>query len=151
MKAKRVILMLTVVSLIVAIPVFALPAPTGLLVNVGVDAVECDWDDVIGAAKYSVDIEGDVTIDGVIGTVPVEVSFGTSDRAEGDMADSDLDIPIDDLAAAIAAELGVAVEDLISLDDAYAKVKALNPGKGNGKQKNPFSDLAGPFSVDFDD
>ena len=73
-------------------------------------------------------------------TASVEVSFGTSDRTDGgEMGDSDLTIAIDDLAAAIAAELGIVADDVIALDGS-AKVKALDPGNGKGRQNNPFSD-----------
>jgi hypothetical protein len=128
-----------------AVLLAALPAPTGLIVNVdtGAGTVAFDWDDVPGAAKYSVDVEGTVTYWDTIllveATAEVEVSFGTSDRTDGgDMADSNLTITLDDPAAAIAAQLGIAPGDLISFAG-EAKVKALDPGKGAGAQNNPFS------------
>jgi hypothetical protein len=137
---------LFVVMMVVCLPVVLLAAllvPTGLSVLVGTDDIALDWDDVAGAAKYSVDIEGAVTYtDAELGeiTTDVEVSFGTSDRTDGgDMIDSDLTILIDELAAAIAAQLGVDPSALVSLDGS-AKVKALDPGKDKGPQNNPFSD-----------
>ena len=126
-----------------------LPAPTGLTVT----DLSFDWDDVVGAEKYSLDIEGtvrywvydEILLVDVETEAEVELSFGTSDRTDGGlMSDSDLTISIDDLAAAIAAQLGVDVGDLISLDGSAA-VKALDPGKGHGAQNNPFSS-----SVDVD-
>jgi hypothetical protein len=142
MNTRRIIVVLMVACL-PAVLIAALPAPTGLSVTVGSSTVDLDWDDVVGAAKYSVDIEGTVTYtDAILGevTADVEVSFGTSDRTDGgDMADSDLTITIDDLALAIATELGISTDDLDSLDGS-AKVKALDPGKGAGSQNNPFSD-----------
>ena len=144
MNAKRMIAVLAGICLVVPAVVLALDAPINLSVVVGVDAVSLDWDDVTDAVKYSVDIEGAVTYwDAILvaeATVPVEVSFGTSDRTDGGvMGDSHLTITIDDLAAAIAAELGVLPADLTSLDG-IAKVKALDPGKDKGRQNNPFSD-----------
>lgn len=151
MNARRFFVVLTVVCL-PAVLSAALPAPTNLSVVVGADALNLDWDDVADAAKYSVDIEGAVTYtDAILGdvTVDVEVSFGTSDRTDGrDMADSDLTITIEELAAAIAAELGVDPGALVSLEGS-AKVKALDPGKNKGSQNNPFSDPPVDFSVAF--
>lgn len=142
MNAKRMIAVLAGICLVVPAVVLALDAPTGLSVDVDSAAVSLDWDDVTGAVKYSVDIEGTVTYEllGDEATAFVEVSFGTSDRTDGgEMGDSDLTIAIDDLAAAIAAELGIPAGDVTSLDG-IAKVKALDPGKGKGRQNNPFSD-----------
>jgi hypothetical protein len=147
MNAKRICAMLMVVSL--ALPVIAtaapLPAPTNLTVTPTDDSLFFDWDDVTDAVKYSLDIEGVVTYyDEILltdVTVEVEVSFGTSDRTDGGlMGDSNLTLAIDDIIAAFAAELGVDVDDLISIEDTTAKVKALSPGKGQGSQNNPFSD-----------
>ena len=144
MNAKRMIAVLAGICLVVPAVALALDAPTGLSAVVGADTVSLDWDDnVIEAVKYSVDIEGMVTYwDAILlaeATASVEVSFGTSDRTDGGvMGDSDLTIAIDDLAAAIAAELGIPAGDVISLDG-IAKVKALDPGKDKGRQNNPFS------------
>ena len=147
-----------------AVAAFALPAPVGApIVDASGDPILIDWADVVNATKYSVDIEGVATYDLYDYTDPlnpvlieedvtadVQVSFGTSDRTDGDpISDSDLDIAVADLAAAIAAQLGIPVEDLDSLDDATAKVKALNAGNGKGKQNNPFSDPSAAFSVTF--
>lgn len=151
MNAKRVIALLAGICLVVPAVALSLDAPTGLTALVGTDAVSLDWEDVTDAVKYSVDIEGAVTYwDAILpGEVvaPVEVSFGTSDRTDGrEMGDSDLTIAIADLAAAIAAELGISPDDVISLDG-IAKVKALEPGKDKGRQNNPFSD---PVDLDVD-
>jgi len=157
MKTRSTLVALAAVSLLMATPVLAaLPAPTGLTVTVPDDVV-LDWDDVIGATKYSVDLEGTVTFDyfdgtGLIqnATLDVELSFGTSDRTDGgEIGDSDLTIAKADLELALIS----AIQDALALPptnlvavgdfDGEAKVKALNPGKGNGKQNNPFSD---PFA-----
>ena len=157
MKTKRLILTLTIVSLLMAVPAFALlAAPTNLTVDVdnGAETVDFDWDPVTGAVKYSVDVEGTVTYYDDSAAVEVEaeveVSFGTSDRTDGGlMGDDDLTITFEELADAIADELGLAPEDdLISLEDATAKVKALDPGKNKGRQNNPFSDPPTDFDED---
>lgn len=157
MKTRKTIIALAVVSLFAAAVAFAaLPAPTGLTVDASGDPILLDWDDVIGATKYSVDLEGTVTFDYFDGTsliedatLDVQLSFGTSDRTDGGlMSDSDLDIAKGDLELAlilaIQDALGLPPEYLVALDefDGEAKVKALNSGKGNGKQNNPFSDPA---------
>jgi hypothetical protein len=172
MKIKSVIVMLMAVSLLMGVTTSAkqtgpqLDAPTGLTVSFVDDSVEFDWDDnVAGADKYSVDIEGlawYIDDDGDEGEpllvmVEVEISLGTSVWNE-DMSESALTISIEELAEVIASELGLAEEDtLLALtgplvDDeptvAIAKVKALDPSEktGNKKQNNPFSD-----PVDFPD
>jgi hypothetical protein len=150
MNTKSLIVVLVGISMVLSgVALAALPAPTNLSALVGADTVNFDWDDVTGAAKYSVDVEGTATYwDDVLlaeVTAEVEVSFGTSDRTDGgDMAESYLNVPVDDIAAAIASQLGIAADDVISLDG-LAKVKALAPGKGAGSQNNPFSG-----SVDLD-
>lgn len=115
-----------------------LPAPTGLACEVGgIDtvAVCCDWDDVEGANKYSLDAEAEVdtTGDGVA-DMTVELSFGTSDREDGGlMGDSDLCTALDNF-------VYLSGEDIVQLSGPVdIKVKALNPGKGKGRQNNPFS------------
>jgi hypothetical protein len=146
MNAKRICAILMVVCL--AVPVVAtaqLPAPTNLNVAPGIEALLFDWDDVAGAVKYSLDIEALVTYYDEVAmtevTVEVTLSFGTSDRTDGGlMGDSDLTVPIDDIVTALLDQLGVDLEDIISVEDAIAKVKALAPGKGQGAQNNPFSD-----------
>jgi hypothetical protein len=145
MNAKRICAMLTVVSL--ALPVVAtasLLAPANLTVTSIDDSLLFAWDPVDGAVKYSLDLEGVVTYydDDLLmeTTAEVTVSFGTSDRTDGlDMSVPNLTLAIDDIRAAIAAQLGVDVDDVYSIDG-LAKVKALGPGKGAGAQNNPFSD-----------
>lgn len=145
-------------------PAFALDAPANLTIVVGADTVDFDWDPVTGAVKYSVDLEGTVTFDYVDGDgllqedqtlEDVELSFGTSDRTDGrDMGDSDLTITKADLELAlilaIQDALALPPENLVAVSefDGDAKVKALDPGKGKGRQNNPFSDPAA-LSVTF--
>jgi hypothetical protein len=150
MKVKRVMLILTMV---LAVSVIAAPlaAPVNLTINDGPTELVLDWDDVVDAEKYSVDIEGTVIyLDSEFQEVEadIELSFGTSDRTDGGaMGDSDLTIFVDDLADVIALELGISEDDLVGLE-AEAKVKALSPGKNKGRQNNQFSAPVG-FSVDF--
>jgi len=155
MKTRKTIVALAAVSLFATAVVFAaLAAPLNLDVDDSGDPILIIWDDVIGATKYSVDVEGEVTFDYVDAggalvedaELDVELSFGTSDRTDGrPMGDSDLDIAVADLEAAlilaIQDALALPPTNLIALGefDGEAKVKALNPGKGNGKQNNPFS------------
>jgi hypothetical protein len=153
MNAKKVCAIVAVVGLVMPVAAMAsLPAPENLTVDVNsvTGTMVLDWNDVDGAVKYSVDMEGTVTylattlVDGneVVTEVnaPVEISFGTSDRTDGGlMGDSNLTLTFDEIKAAIAAELGVLPEDLIQIDGSV-KVKALNPGKGAGPQDNPFSE-----------
>jgi hypothetical protein len=150
MKMSRVVLILTMI-LAVSVIAASLPAPANLTVDVGPADLDLDWDDVQDAMKYSVDIEGIVTFldsEDLEVEADIELSYGTSDRTDGGaMGDSDLNILIEDLADAIALELGISVDDLLWLD-AEAKVKALAPGKNKGRQNNPFSDPY-EFSVDF--
>jgi hypothetical protein len=122
----------------------SLPAPTNFTATVVGDEIVFDWDDVVGATKYSVDVEATVTYVDASGNVQsgeVELSYGTSDRTDGgDMGDSDLTITVEQGLADLAAALGV---DPALLEDAeieaWAAVKALDPGKGKGRQNNPFS------------
>lgn len=160
---KRTILLLTVVSLLVAVPVLAKnnvpgdlakPVWAAIPVVYGADDVTFDWEDVPDAAKYSLDIVAVVTVDYWVDDVLVEdvmvevtFSFGTSDWNE-DMSASEITIPYDeleyeDLLASIADELGIEVDDLEDevLDELYAKVKALDPTRPPTKrQNNLFSD-----------
>lgn len=153
----RSILLLAAVSLFGVVAAFgALPAPTNLTVNAAGDPIVLDWDDVVGAAKYSVDLEGTVTFDyatdaGLVEDqeLVVKVSFGTSARTDGGlMGDSYLNIAKTDLEQALVK----AIQAALPLEPIYivvvdefegaAKVKALSPGKGSGAQSNPFSEPA---------
>ena len=120
-----------------------LPAPANLTCSLvdtdgdgANDAVHFDWDGVTDADKYSVDVEVPVdTTDNGVADMIVELSFGTSDRTDGGlMEDSDLDVPLSEF---------VYIDDdgnVVQLSGmATAKVKALAPGKGKGRQNNPFS------------
>ena len=169
---KRTILMLTVV-LLVAVPAFAAPKPAGSLgpptllsivpTTATIDEVEdvdvflLDWTDVTGADKYSVDVtamavcdtgEVDEYDDPIEVEIDMSASFGTSDRLDGgDMGDSDLNIPVEDIEA-LVADLEYYLDLLILFDiiesagpiEISAKVKALDPSvKPTKRQNNPFS------------
>jgi hypothetical protein len=124
--------------------------PTNLTVTVNGD-ICFDWDGIIGAAMYSVDVEGLVIFDYHDGelvhldeTLYVELSFGTGDRADGgEKSDSDLCITRENLEAALISaiqdELGEVLVTVVEFHG-LGEVKALDPGRGKGKQNTPFSD-----------
>ncbi len=121
-----------------------LPAPANFTATVGADDVLFAWDPVDGATKYSVDIEALVTFDAAgvdaSGNPIVETLTATVEVDYSAVAS-----PLDVLQSTIFADVTAALEaqgyDVVdvTLIDAEAKVKALNPGKGNGRQNNPFS------------
>lgn len=110
-----------------------LAAPTNLVCDATADPITLDWDDVGDAVKYSVDFRLTQTIEEV--TTTIELSIGTSDRTDGGlMGDSDLDVTYAELEAAAGVDPGA----LLGFD-VDAKVKALDPGKGKGRQNHGFS------------
>ena len=159
---KRTILMLTVVSLLVAIPALAknnvpgdVPAPADLTYTIipAVDEpptpemVKFVWVAEPQAEKYSLDIEGAGWVTIVDATEDVWVEFSVSYSA----MESELTMPVqdvlDDLTAAILAELGVEMEDVLGgeLVEMIAKVKGLDPqDKLDSKRQNNL------FSADLD-
>ena len=104
---------------------FALPAPTGFMVTFDGTTIATDWDDVLGATKYSVNIVAEYDLDGdAIPDISIDYDFGTSDRTDGGlMSDSYLNIPYD---ALLYDSDGDLVGDLYPIL-AAARVKALNP------------------------
>lgn len=119
-----------------------LPAPTNLTCPVVDGTIAADWDDVEGAVKYSVDVVAAYDTDGDGEPDEIaEFSFGTSDRTDGgDIGDSDLMIAVADLVVGVDTD-GDGVEDIF-FDPVAAmlRVKALDPGKGKGRQNHPFSE-----------
>jgi hypothetical protein len=132
--------LLTIVSLLIAIPVLAksekpgdVPAPrwTDPVTYPGepepfietAEDVTFNWTDVAEAEKYSVDVYGIVLVDGTIneGTpdeelvegVEVEwsVSFGTSDWNPDNMGDPTMTIPLEDANAAVEAAIAAAIAE----------------------------------------
>ena len=111
--------------------------------------------------KYSVDVEGTASFSytdpasglPVDGELTVEASFGTSDYNPEDMDATEMTVPWADFIAAIAeslADQGIPVENLIGFElEATAKVKGLDPGKGKGRQNNPWSPGSDPFTVSY--
>jgi len=115
-----------------------LPAPKNLTATLHPDSICFAWDPVDGAVKYSLDIDVDVDAngDGVTDEV-VEFSFGTGDRTdEGVPSDPNFCVLLEDLRSDLNDD---GIEERVS-GAARVKVKALNPGKGNGRQNNAFSD-----------
>ncbi len=164
---KKLILSLALICLL-SVPAMAVKPdvavigePNKPVVNVADPNISIDWE--VGTAttaiKWSVDIEGTVTFndgndvdtdgDGDPNDPEVmdfKVSFGTSDRTDDkDMAETDLTITIEQLLDAIEDALGVEV-DIISVTDATAKVKGLNPTKKKHSNSD-FSEPSDPFSI----
>ena len=112
----------------------------------GASLVYFSWSEVEGATKYTVEVDATVTF--VIGGQPAETSvglvYGTADRTDGGVAAASYLVVrksalVEDVMAALAAQ-GVEVDQIHGLTiNALAKVKALNPGKGSGRQNNSFS------------
>lgn len=108
-----------------------------------------EWEAVSGAVKYSVDVDVNVDEyfddDGILQTV-VKFSFGTGDQT--DPAAPNLCVPLADFTRTVYDENGDPIIDengdpvieQVS-GTAHVKVKALNPGKGKGRQNNKFSDV----------
>lgn len=138
---KRIAFTLFALPLAFALPLLAigvLAPPLNFTAVVNGDVIETDWDDVLNAAKYSVDViaiyDFDTDADGVA-DLSMDFDFGTSDRTDGlPISTSSLDIPIEDLMADVNGD--TVLDSPIS---AVLRVKALNPGKGKGRQDNPFS------------
>lgn len=142
MKIRKLALSIFVALIVVAVqpalgrgrgkgPGGHLDAPENFTATVMGNEVVFSWDAVEGADRYSIEVEAYVMLDGVMGPVSVDLSYGT--RNPG------LTVPVPMLCDDIAAALDVAPGAIRTLD-AWAKVKALNPGKGRGPQNNPFSE-----------
>jgi len=136
MTRKNVCTLIAIASLVAPAVVLAtLPAPGQPEVYLDYDAgtFAVVWDPVDGATKYSVEVEGIVAYGDPSSPseAPVQLSFSTTE--------AELDLTLAGFAAAVADQLGVAADDLISATGSI-KVKAMNPGKGAGRQNNPFSE-----------
>lgn len=121
-----------------------LAAPVMTSVNLDGDQICFEWTADPNAVKYSVDLEGTVAFvaDANDVAIDIELSFGTSDRTDGaDMSEPFLCVDTDVICSEIAAILAELEYNPASYTlDGFAKVKALNPGKGKGRQNNPFSE-----------
>jgi len=116
-----------------------LPAPTNVKTDLSsdTDSICFSWDSVEGATKYSLDIAVyvDVDKDSFFDRM-VEFSFGIGNRTGGfNPSDLNLCVPLSDFNSDLD---GDDVPEQI-YGTALVKVKALNPGKGNGRQNNAFS------------
>jgi hypothetical protein len=110
-----------------------LPAPTGLTCDFTATP-SINWDDLIGATKYSVEVvagyDTSVVPDGVV-DVTLTFSFGT-----GNSGSSELDLSLGALTHDFG--LGAGPQLPIAVD---VQVKGLNPpGKSQKSQNNPFTD-----------
>lgn len=116
-----------------------LRAPEIINVDLNHDAICFSWEYVDGAFKYSLDVDLDVDLDGDSAPdMVVEFSFGTGDRTDGgEPSDPNLCVKLEDF---VFDKDGDGDPDRV-YGTAHVKVKALNPGKGNGRQNNPFSSV----------
>jgi hypothetical protein len=123
----------------------SLPAPVDFQAGIVDENVCFEWTAVEGADKYSIDVEIDVDIDGDgVSDMVVEFSFGTGSRTDDGLpSDPYLCVP---LAGFVADIDGDGVLDSVS-GPARAKVKALKPGKGNGRQNNLFSSIVSDITI----
>ena len=123
-----------------------LPAPTDVTCPVLDGTILAAWAVVDGATKYSVDVvagfDTSTPPDGVVDAT-VDFDFGTSDRTDGaPISQSDLQIPLSALIADFDTN-GDGIPDVLGLAPISVdlRVKALNPGHGQGRQNNVFSDF----------
>ena len=119
-----------------------LAVPTNLFCPLVGVVIQANWDDVIDATKYSVNIiatydtgiTGDPTDD-----TSMDWDFGTGDRTDGSINQSDLMIPLSALYHDFGT--GAGLQPAIA---AQVRVKGLHSGKNQERQNNPFSELCTP-------
>lgn len=118
-----------------------LAAPANLLCPIVGDVIQANWDDVVDATKYSVNIvasydtgiPGDTTDD-----TSIDWDFGTGDRSDGfPISQSDLMIPL----SALSYDFGAGPLPAVAVQ---VRVKGLHPGKNQERQNNLFSDFCLP-------
>jgi hypothetical protein len=101
-----------------------LEAPTGLTAQPEEGNICFTWNPVNGAVKYSLDVGVDVDGDG---SIDAEFSFGTGDLTDPSV--TELCVPLTDFVYDFEDGNGpVQISGM-----AHVKVKALNPGKGEGR------------------
>jgi hypothetical protein len=101
-------------------------APTGFTCSLVADTVECSWDALAGATKYSVDVVANYVLADA-STSSADFDFGT--------ALTTLSIPLSSFPTDVNGDL--AADTLSSL---VLRVKGLNPpGKSQYNQHTPFS------------
>ena len=116
-------------------------APTNVVCPIVGDVIQANWDDVLDATKYSVNVIA--TYDtGVSGDPSDDTSmdwdFGTGDRTDGlAMSQSDLMIPL----SALVHDFGTGPQSAVA---AQLRVKGLHSGKDQQRQNNLFSELCIP-------
>ena len=145
MKKKRTkIILLAAAGLFVTstfVRAHHLAVPTNLFCPIVGDVIQANWDDVIDATKYSVNIIA--TYDtGIAGDPSDDTSmdwdFGTGDRTDGlSIGQSDLMIPL----SALYHDFGTGPQPAVA---AQVRVKGLHSGKNQERQNNPFSELCTP-------
>jgi hypothetical protein len=118
-------------------------APTNVGCLIVGDVIEANWDDVVEATKYSVNviatydtgISGDSSDD-----TTMDWDFGTGDRTDGlPVSQSDLLIPLSALVHDF--NTGGGPQPAVA---AQVRVKGLHPGKDQQRQNNVFSELCIP-------
>jgi hypothetical protein len=120
-----------------------LDAPTNVTCVVEEGVILVDWDDVVDATKYSVAVLAgyDTDEDGEADSF-IEYDFGTGDRTDGGLAsDSDLDILLEDLIVGVDTDGDGKADTFFEPVEVSLAVKGLHPGKGQGRQNNPFSEV----------
>lgn len=121
-----------------------LPAPTNVLCPLVGEIVQANWDDVVGATKYSVNVVASYDT-GIVGDTTDDTSkdwdFGTGDRTDGlAISQSELFIPL----SALNYDFGTG---LLAPMAVQLRVKGLHPGKNQERQNNLFSDFCFPAPV----
>jgi hypothetical protein len=142
--------LLFLLPLVFSLPLFAvglLPAPTDFAAPIVGDVIQTSWTAVPEAAKYSVNVvcEYDTDADGTA-DMSWDFDFGTGDRTDGlDMSEPSLEIPLADLVLGVDTDFDEIPDTFYEPLSAQARVKALAPGKGKGRQDNLFSEFVGVF------
>jgi hypothetical protein len=118
-----------------------LAAPTNLLCPIVGDVIQANWDDVIDATKYSVNVvasyDTGIPLDTTDDTSK-DWDFGTGDRTDGfPISQSDLMIPL----SALNYDFGSGPLPAVAVQ---VRVKGLHPGKNQEQQNNLFSDFCVP-------
>ena len=102
-------------------------APTNFTCSVVDTSVDCSWDALAGASKYSVDVVANYTLADGITTTSADFDFGTTLTS--------ITIPLD----AFPSDINQDTSD-DTLTSLVLRVKALNPpGKKDYNQATPFS------------
>jgi hypothetical protein len=112
-------------------------APTNVLCPIVGGVIQTNWEDVVGATKYSVNIVAtyETGIAGPSDDTSMDWDFGTGDRTDGfPMSQSDLMIPL----SALYHDFGTGSGPQPAIA-AQLRVKGLHSGKDQQRQNNLFS------------